>query len=376
MILSIIFFRIAIFNLMPETITIERETLWTIVGLASVFLVISVFLLPRLIGWVITAFSSPQLKEIYQTIISPYYSQLGLASLLIIGDLILLSIAKSIWLKFIELPLAITLAIVLSWLGYKIFQQVFNTYLLDAAVKNRGRFDSELLIISKFLVNTAITLVIVLIFAQTHNFNLVGLFASLGIGGLAIAFSAQKTLEQLLGGIVIYLDRPFVVDDYIGLPDGTFGKVESIGLRSTRIRSSGKGTVIIAPNSSLTQVNIENYTRAKKIISLIYITFSEAIPESEQPFIRQNIFESIKDIFGIDSRNIEIKFIKLSQDEKLKNTKVQISLLILGSGKLSMELRQQLLDIAKQNLSKELKKYGVAFELEAKTINIDSPITI
>ena len=60
MILSIIFFRIAIFNLMPETITIERKTLWTIVGLASVFLVISVFLLPRLIGWVITAFSSPQ----------------------------------------------------------------------------------------------------------------------------------------------------------------------------------------------------------------------------------------------------------------------------------------------------------------------------
>ena len=180
--------------------------MWTIVGLASVFLVISVFLLPRLIGWIITAFSSPQIKEIYQTIISPYYSQLGLASLLIIGDLILLSIAKSIWLKFIELPLAITLAIVLSWLGYKIFQQVFNTYLLNAAVKNRGRFDSELLIISKFLVNTAITLVIVLIFAQTHNFNLVGLFASLGIGGLAIAFSAQKTLEQLLGGIVIYLD--------------------------------------------------------------------------------------------------------------------------------------------------------------------------
>ena len=287
-----------------------------------------------------------------------------------------MSIAKSIWLKSIEVPLGITIVILLSRLGYQIFQQVYNTYLLDAVVKNRGRFDSEILIISKFLVNSAIILIMVLIFAQTHQINLVGLFASLGIGVLAIAFAAQKTLEQLLGGIVLYLDRPFVVDDYIGLPDGTFGKIESIGLRSTRIRTSGKGTVIIAPNSSLTQVNIENYTRAKKVISLIYITFYQAIPESEQVFIRQIIFESTKDIFGLDLRNTEVKFIELIQDEKLKNTQVQISFFILGSGKLSMELRQQLLDIAKQNLSKELKKYGVAFELEEKTINIDSPITI
>ena len=345
-------------------------------GIDQYLFLISFFLLPRLISWAITTFSSPQIQEVYQTIIPPYYSKIGLVSLLIISDLILLSIAQSIWLKSIEVPLGITVVILLSRLGYQIFQQVYKTYLLDAAVKNRGRFDSELLILSKFLVNTAIIFVFVLIFAETHHINLVGLFASLGIGGLAIAFAAQKTLEQLLGGIVLYLDRPFVVDDYIGLPDGTFGKIESIGLRSTRIRTSGKGTVIIAPNSSLTQVNIENYTRAKKIISLIYITFYEIIPESEQAFIRQIIFESTKDIFGVDSRNTEVKFIQLTQGDKSKNTQVQISFFILGSGKLSMELRQQLLDIAKQNLSKELKKYGVAFELEEKTINIDSPITI
>ena len=359
---------------MPETITIDLKILWIVLGFTSVLL--SLFFLPRLISWGITTFFSPKIKQVYQTIIPPYYSQLSLASLLIVSDLILLGIAKSIWLKFIEVLLAITLVIFLSWLSYQIFQQIFNIYLLNAAVKNRGRFDSELLIISKFIVNTSIIFVIVLIFAQTHKINLVGLFASLGVGGLAIAFAAQKTLEQLLGGIVLYLDRPFVVDDYIGLPDGTFGKVESIGLRSTRIRTSGKGTVIIAPNSSLTQVNIENYTRAKKIISLIYITFDRIIPESEQAFIQQIIFESTKDIFGVDIRNTEVKFIGITQGEKLKNTQVQISFFILGSGKLSMELRQQLLDIAKQNLSKELEKYGVAFELEEKTINIDSPITI
>lgn len=72
------------------------------------------------------------------------------------------------------------------------------------------------------------------------------------MAGVAVAFAAQNTLSKLLGGIVLYIDRPFVVDDYIGLPDGTFGRVESIGLRSTKIRSSGKGTLIIISNNSLT----------------------------------------------------------------------------------------------------------------------------
>ena len=360
---------------MPETITINVKILWIMLGLIS-SLSLLLILLPHLIGWAITIFFSPQTKEVYQKIIAPYYNKLSLAILLILGDLFLLTVNKTIFLRLIEILLGITIVIFVSRLGYKIFQQIFNTFLLDAAVKNRGRFDSELLIISKFFVNAAIILIVVFIFAQVHQINLIGLFASIGLGGLAIAFAAQKTLEQLLGGIVIYLDRPFVVDDYIGLPDGTFGKVESIGLRSTRIRTSGKGTVIIVPNSSLTQVNIENYTRAKKIISLIYITFQQVIAESEQAFIRQIIFESTQDIFGLDMRNTEVKFIELSQGENLKNTQVQISFFILGSGKLSMELRQQLLEIAKQNLSQELTKYGVAFELEEKTINIDSPITI
>ena len=359
---------------MPETITFDLKHSWSILEFTSILL--SLLFLPRLIGWLINTFFAEQIKAAYKVIIVPYYSQITLASLLIVSDLVLLNTAKLVWLKYIEMVIGIALVILLAWLGYHIFQQIFSNYLLSAALQKRGQFDSELLLLSKFLVNIVITFVVVFIFAETHHINLVGLFASLGIGGLAIAFAAQKTLEQLLGGIVIYIDRPFVVNDYIGLPDGTFGKVESIGLRSTRIRTMGRGTVIIAPNSSLTQVNIENFTRAKKVISLIYIKFSQVIPEAEQSFIKQIIFESTQDIFGVDVRNTEVNFNLISKDKELKYTQVQIVFFVLGSGKLSMELRQQLLDIAQQNLSQELKKYGVAFELEKKTINIDSPITI
>jgi MscS family membrane protein len=190
-------------------------------------------------------------------------------------------------------------------------------------------------------------------------------------------------LEQVLGGVVIYLDRPFVIDDYIGLPDGTFGRVESIGLRSTKIRTSGKGTLMIVPNSSLTQVNIENFTGAKKVMAVTYLNFYRAIENEERAFIRQIILESTVDIFGIDTRSTDVIFRDLpeqvgqsSKVETAERTQAQITFFILGSSEVSMGLRRQLLDLANQSITQRLKGYGIAFDIDEPTIYVDSPITI
>ncbi|MDP5019067.1 MAG: mechanosensitive ion channel family protein, partial [Dolichospermum sp.] len=203
-----------------------------------------------------------------------------------------------------------------------------------------------------------------------------GIVTSLGIGGIALAFAAKQALQQLLGGIVIYIDRPFVVDDYIGLPDGTFGRVESIGLRSTKIRNSGKGTVTIVPNDSLIQLNIENFTGGRKVVSLIYLKFHQEINENEQALIRQIILESTKDLFGIDSRNTEVNFKDIYKDEKTKTTQAQISFFILGAGEIGMDLRHQLLDLAKQNITMQLQEFSINFDIADEPVNIDAPITI
>ncbi len=249
-------------------------------------------------------------------------------------------------------------------------------YLLNAAFKSGQKISSEFLILFKWVANLIIILLAILIYAQTHQINVLGLLTSLGIGGLAVAFAAQKTLEQILGGIVIYLDRPFVIDDYIGLPDGTFGRVESIGLRSTRIRTSGKGTVMIVPNSSLTQVNIENFTGAKKVMSILYLTFYREVSNEERALIRRVIIESTNDIFGIDSRNTEVTFKNIKNGTDSNKTQAQIAFFILGSGDVSMELRRQFLDLATQSITQSLKEYGIAFDIEEPTIYVDSPITI
>jgi MscS family membrane protein len=89
------------------------------------------------------------------------------------------------------------------------------------------------------------------------------LVAGVSVGGIAIAFAAQKTLENLFGGISIIFDRTIRVGDYCKI--GTqAGSVEDIGLRSTSLRTDER-TVLTVPNGQLSAMNIENFGMREKI---------------------------------------------------------------------------------------------------------------
>lgn len=92
---------------------------------------------------------------------------------------------------------------------------------------------------------------------QNLGFNVSGIVAGLGLGGVALAFAAQKTVENLFGGLSISLDRPIRVGDFCKYGTGT-GTVEDIGLRSTRIRTLER-TVVSVPNAMLAAVEIESF---------------------------------------------------------------------------------------------------------------------
>lgn len=93
--------------------------------------------------------------------------------------------------------------------------------------------------------------------------NIAAALTGLGIGGIAIAFAAQKTLENLFGGIMIISDRPIHVGDLCRTGEH-IGHVESIDLRSTRIRTF-KRTVVAIPNGQLAVMSLENFTMRDKI---------------------------------------------------------------------------------------------------------------
>jgi len=93
---------------------------------------------------------------------------------------------------------------------------------------------------------------------NTAGFPVVGIIAGLGVGGLAFALAARPTLENLLAGVVIYMDKSIKVGDHIESSD-VEGVVEDIGMRSTRIRGSD-GTLISVTNSDMSAKIIRNKT--------------------------------------------------------------------------------------------------------------------
>ncbi len=88
------------------------------------------------------------------------------------------------------------------------------------------------------LLRTAVVVTAVLVTLQTLGYNISGVLAFGSIGGIAISFAAKDMLANFFGGVMVYLDRPFAVGDWIRSPDRAIeGTVERIGWRSTRIRT-------------------------------------------------------------------------------------------------------------------------------------------
>jgi MscS family membrane protein len=102
-----------------------------------------------------------------------------------------------------------------------------------------------------------------LVILDNAGFDLRAILTGLGVGGIAVALAAQKTLENIFGGIALVLDQPVRVGDFCKYGD-SIGIVEDIGLRSTRIRSLDR-TVVSVPNGQFSTLNLENFAMREKM---------------------------------------------------------------------------------------------------------------
>jgi len=100
-----------------------------------------------------------------------------------------------------------------------------------------------------------------LVLLQTLGYSISGILALGGVGGIAVGFAAKDLLANFFGGLMIYLDRPFKVGDWIRSDDKSIeGTVENIGWRLTRIRTFDKRPLYV-PNSIFTNITVENPSR-------------------------------------------------------------------------------------------------------------------
>jgi len=125
------------------------------------------------------------------------------------------------------------------------------------------------------LLRISVLITAALVMIQTLGFSISGVLAFGGIGGIAIGFAAKDLLSNFFGGLMIFLDRPFSVGDWVRSPDRNIeGTVESIGWRLTRIRTFDKRPLYI-PNSVFANVALENpsrmsHRRIKETIGIRY----------------------------------------------------------------------------------------------------------
>lgn len=111
------------------------------------------------------------------------------------------------------------------------------------------------------LMRVSVLITAVLIGLQSLGFSVSGVLAFGGIGGIAVGFAAKDLLANFFGGLMVYLDRPFVVGEWIRSPDKDIeGTVEEIGWRLTRIRTFDKRPLFV-PNATFAQIAVENASR-------------------------------------------------------------------------------------------------------------------
>lgn len=189
-------------------------------GVFLVFILLSLLVgqyTPTFLRIIIRRFAPQQVASIYNNLIDPIRNLFRIT-----GSLILISLSLA-WIveyesiyRFLSPIVDLAVIVSISWLCSRLFRQFIRVYGIEI-LRKFGREVDEVLLVFETIANVMIGFIAVLAFAQSQQFNLVGLITGLGIGGLAVAFAAQKTLEQLLGTIVLYLDRPFVPGEYIRL---------------------------------------------------------------------------------------------------------------------------------------------------------------
>lgn len=161
---------------------------------------------------------------------------------------------------------------VLFWFLFRFINLVVDIYLSD---KHPTKLDKTTTHAISRLMKAVVLVIGGLVLLQTVGVPITGLLAFGGVGAAGIAFAAQDLLGNLFGGLMVYMNRPFSVGDWINSPDREIeGTVEEIGWLITRIRSFDKRPIYV-PNSAFSKITIVNPSRMtnrriKAVVGLRY----------------------------------------------------------------------------------------------------------
>lgn len=183
----------------------------------------------------------------------------------------------------LEVAVRVLVVVSLVWATYR-FVEVLADRLAAKAETTDSKLDDQLVPLVRRSLKAFVVVAGALFILQNLNVNVGSLLAGLGIGGLAVALAAKDTIANFFGSIMIFVDRPFQIGDWI-VVDGVEGIVEEVGFRSTRIRTF-QNSLVTLPNARFTETKIDNFgaRQYRRVFVTLNLTY-DTTPEQMQAFV-------------------------------------------------------------------------------------------
>lgn len=192
--------------------------------------------------------------------------------------------------------------------GWALFNMagVFGTYLEALSAKTDNDLDDHLVPFVRKSLRVFIVILAAIMVIQNLGYSTSGLLASLGIGGMALAFASKDALANVFGSLMIIFDRPFKIGDVV-TAGGMEGIVEEVGFRSTKIRTHNK-SLISVPNSLIANMPIDNITLSNKrrIRMTIGVTY-DATPAQLRD-LTARLRSLLRQHPGLDPEAVQVNF--------------------------------------------------------------------
>jgi MscS family membrane protein len=221
---------------------------------------------------------------------------------------------------------------------------------------------AALLRLARRLADVVVIAVVALIALHYFQIDATAALAGLGIGGIAVALAAQKTLENIVGGLSIVFDKAVGVGDVLKLGD-TLGTVDSVGLRSTRIRTLDR-TILSVPNGQVATANIETLSARDKFWFHHFVGLSYQTTPAQM----RTVIERIRDVLvkhpGLDRADVlRVRFFRLGQF----SLDIEVSAYIFANDwDRFLEIQQDLL----LRIMEIVEQAGTNIALPSQTLNV------
>lgn len=260
-------------------------------------------------------------------------------------------------------------------IGFIIILTWILVRLCDCASDSFFRFNNKLdehldVSLNKTLMTLLKKVVKILIFAisgiavlSEAGINVATIITGIGLGGLTFALAAQDTAQNLFGGLVILLDKPFAVDDWIST-SSIEGVVEDINFRSTRIRTFPNSLVVV-PNSSLVSSPITNWSKMNKRRASFSIGLTYDTPKEKLEHCISRITEMVNSNPEIIPEDTVIRF------NSFQDSSLEISL-VFFTAPTSFSDFQRIKEAVNFGIMEIVEQEGLSFAFPTQTLYVNN----